>query len=85
MNQRSTPCASTSEQHPNPHLAWVVEWGAIDLPLGHPSRITCLSIYHDEHDAACALYDAGKEFNARMWPVSLQWKGQPALAATESE
>jgi hypothetical protein len=66
--------------NPNPHLAWVVEYGAIDLPLGHPSRITVLSIHHSEHDAASALYEATKEYRGRMWPISLQVDGRPDLS-----
>jgi hypothetical protein len=69
-----------TEHDPNPHMAWIVEHGAVTLPLGDPSRITVLSIFHDEHDAASACYAASQEFNARMWPVSLQYRGFPPLS-----
>lgn len=63
----------------NRHLAWVVEFGAIDFPLGHPSRVTVLEIHHTEHEAAVSLCDAQKEFCARMWPISLLVDGKPGL------
>ena len=47
--------------------AWVFEWGAVDLPRGDPSRITCMSA-HPTEAAALAQAD-GCEFNWQVYPA----------------
>jgi hypothetical protein len=46
---------------------WIVEYGAIDLPIGHPARLTCFE-GHESAESAQAAIDA-MEFNARMFAV----------------
>lgn len=46
---------------------WIVEYGAIALPIGHPSRLTCFEC-HETEEAARAAIDA-MEFDARMFAV----------------
>jgi hypothetical protein len=50
-------------------VAYVLEWGAISLPLGHPSRITGMEVHGTFSDAAAAA-DAC-EFNARVFPITV--------------
>ena len=47
--------------------AYVVEWGAISLPLGHPSRITCMDVYLTLADAEAAAEAA--DFDCRVFPI----------------
>ena len=46
---------------------WIVEWGAISLPLGDPSRITAMLAHHTKEEAEQALAEVSEEFNAHMW------------------
>jgi hypothetical protein len=60
-------------------IAYVVEWGAISLPLGHPSRVTCMEVHHSFSEAAAAA-DAC-EFDARVFPITIpDPSGEPGSA-----
>ena len=47
--------------------AWVFEWGAIDLPRGDPSRITCMSAHPTEAEALAQA--DGCDFKWRVYPA----------------
>lgn len=47
--------------------AWVFEWGAIDLPRGDPSRITCMSAHPTEAEALAQA--DGCECNWQVYPA----------------
>ena len=47
--------------------AWVFEWGAIDLPRGDPSRITCMSAHPTEAEALAQA--DGCDFNWQVYPA----------------
>jgi hypothetical protein len=49
--------------------AYVVEWGAISLPIGHPSRVTCMEV-HDTFSEAAEAAEAC-EFDARVFPITV--------------
>lgn len=51
------------------NTAYVVEWGAISLPLGHQSRLTCMEV-HRTFAAAAAAAEAC-EFDARVFPITV--------------
>jgi hypothetical protein len=48
-------------------VCWVHEWGAIGLPLGHPSRVTCFLAFNTLAEAIANA--EGCEFNDRILPV----------------
>jgi hypothetical protein len=50
---------------------WIVEWGAVSLPIGDPSRITAKSVHDTIAEADEALFQVRKEFDARMYQVVL--------------
>lgn len=50
-------------------IAYVVEWGAISLPLGHPSRVTCMEVHGSFPEAAAAA--AACDFDARVFPITI--------------
>lgn len=65
-----------AEQSPRPNV-WIVEWGAISLPLGHPSRITAMKACHTEVEARAELADCQGQFDSHMYlarPVADQQK-----------
>jgi hypothetical protein len=49
--------------------AYVLEWGAISLPLGHPSRVTCMEVHSTFSEAADAAEDC--EFDARIFTITI--------------
>ena len=50
--------------------AWVFEWGAVALPHGHPSRITCMSAHPTKAEAlALAESPDYNEFNYLVYPA----------------
>lgn len=49
--------------------AYVVEYGAISLPLGHPSRTTRMEV-HDTFSEAAAAAEVC-EFDARVFPITI--------------
>lgn len=53
----------------DPAIAYVVEWGAISLPLGHPSRVTCMEVHDTAAEAAAAALAC--EFDARVFPITI--------------
>ena len=61
--------ASPVDQPVRPH-AWIVEWGAVSLPLGDPSRVTCKSVHETRAEAEEALFQARKELDAQMYQVA---------------
>lgn len=70
MTTPADPRADGAEpQNARPH-AWVVEWGAVSLPIGHPSRVTSKSIYNHRGDAERELAEVRKEFDAHMYEVA---------------
>jgi hypothetical protein len=54
---------------PTSDLAYVMEYGAISLPLGHPSRVTCSEVHGKFSEAAAAA--AACEFDARVYPITV--------------
>ncbi len=59
----------------NSGLAYVVEYGAISLPFGDPSRLTCLEIYDKVADAAAAA--EASEFNAHVFAITIPHPQEP--------
>ena len=50
--------------------AWVFEWGAVALPHGHPSRITCMSARATEAEAlALGASSDYSDFNWQVFPA----------------
>jgi hypothetical protein len=67
------------EQKPQPEV-WIVEWGAISLPLGHPSRITCMTACHTEAEARAELADCQGQFDSHMFLTTPVARQQQELA-----
>ena len=51
-------------------IGWVLEWGAVTFPEGHPSRITCMSIHKTREEAEAAQADC--DFNSQILPAYTQ-------------
>lgn len=51
----------------SPPLLWIMEWGAVSLPAGHPSRVTCYAGYRTEAEAR--EESAKCDFDSRVYPV----------------
>jgi RNA polymerase-binding transcription factor DksA len=49
-----------------PETMWLLEWGAISLPMGHESRITCTEVHPTKEAAERAA--EGLEFDHRIVP-----------------
>lgn len=63
----SLTVAPRDEQRDAAQEMWVVEWGSVSLPAGHPSRVTCMAIYYSEADAK--THDTGG-FDSRVFRVA---------------
>lgn len=48
-------------------LCWIIEYGAIGLPLGHPSRLTCFYASHSLDEVIKTAEEC--DFNHRIFPV----------------
>ena len=66
MPQEVTAVSAQVDRGVRPHV-WIVEWGAISLPLGDPSRITAMLAHHTREEAEQALAEVSEEFNAHMF------------------
>jgi len=51
-------------------IAYVLEWGAISLPLGHPSRVTCMGGARHLRGRGGGAAEAC-EFDARVFPITI--------------
>jgi hypothetical protein len=71
-----------SDQKPE---TWIVEYGAVSLPLGHPSRITVVEAHRSEELAAASLAKAREDFDAHMWKALDQAALDAAVAAARAE
>jgi hypothetical protein len=60
---------------PSQHQAWVVEVGAVALPLGHPSRLAVMTICATKKAAEWEL--ANTDFDGRTWPIDIPPVGLP--------
>lgn len=69
--------AASAEQVP---AAWRVEYGAVGLPEGHPSRITGVAFYETEAEALVAVDEM--DFNSTVSPLYLP-QSQPAAAVPD--
>lgn len=54
-----------------PTSQWVLESGAVDLPAGHPSRLTVKTL-HASEDEANAAGEAG-DFNFTVYRDGAEW------------
>lgn len=48
-------------------VRWALEWGAISLPVGDPSRVTAVRLYMTREEAEAARQACG--FDAHVFPV----------------
>jgi hypothetical protein len=63
-------------------MVWIVESGAVGLPLGHPSRLTTFEAHDTEVEARAAL--AASEFNGRVFSVPVPTDGVDASGPLHS-
>jgi len=57
---------------------WILEWGAIDLPHGHPSRVTCMTGFYSQFEALSEQKDC--EFSSHIFPAAALATSDPTAA-----
>jgi chromosome segregation ATPase len=66
-----------------PVVAWVVEHGAVSLPIGDPSRIVTVEAFDNEADADASAQ--ASDFNTQIGPVTWQLSASARIAELEHE
>jgi hypothetical protein len=66
-----------------PVVAWVVEHGAVSLPIGDPSRIVTVEAFDNEADADASAQ--ASDFNTQIGPVTWQLSATARIAELEHE
>lgn len=68
-----------------PIAAYLLEFGAVDLPKGNPSRITDFEAFHTEADMNAAVFEYASKRGAVVWlsdaQADIQAAEQRAVAA----
>lgn len=59
-------------------VAWAMEWGAVSLPAGHVSRITCIEAHESEAEAQEAAEKSG--FDSRVFSLYTADQMREAIA-----
>ncbi len=63
-------------------FAWLLEYGACSLPMGHPSRVTVVELYATKEEAVKHA-TTDNDFDWRVYPITLAGAVQPAPAEKE--